>query len=112
MISSFYENGDPENRVRDYNLTRLTEYAFDLQVWFQKSSSITMSIKEPDQLFIKFKEPLMFMDSIDATQLEVDLSIDIEITPQYSQDEIERLQLISESVGKTVAGISIGIIIL
>ena len=48
VISSFYEDGDLEIRIRDYYLTRLSEYSFDLQVEFQKSSSITMSIKEPD----------------------------------------------------------------
>ena len=35
VVSSFYEDGEPEIEISDYNLTRLTEYAFDLQVEFR-----------------------------------------------------------------------------
>ena len=58
-----------------YDVTRLTDYGFDVQIWFKEPSKITQSVMEPDELSIKFKQASMFMDSVDFTQLEENMSL-------------------------------------
>ena len=78
--------------MEGYQLTRMTEMAMDVQVNFTEPTKISQSAVEPDGLVVKFIKPSIFMDSLDATQLEADSSVEYPIQPQISAEELEKLK--------------------
>ena len=79
--SSFYARQKQEISISNYTLTRLTERSMDIQIDFTDPTKLSLSSLEPDELIVKFKNPSMFMDKEDATQLDEDLTVDSPLQP-------------------------------
>lgn len=56
----------------NYNLTRLTPTALDVQIQFNEPQSITQSKVEPDVLKVDFKMSGLFIDKNDYQTFEED----------------------------------------
>ena len=63
--SDFYEDESAAIGIKNFTLTRLTEFALDIQIEFSYPPNITQSVLDPDNLVITFLDPLVFMDAWD-----------------------------------------------
>ena len=78
--SDFFAEGSEAISIKNYTLTDITRHTLEIQVEFSYPRNITKSVLDPDSLFVTFKNPLVFMDSIDYSQLaneEISISTSI-----------------------------------
>ena len=67
--SDFFVEGSEAISIKNYTLTDITHRTLEIQVEFSYPRNITQSVLDPDSLVVTFKNPLIFMDSLDFYQL-------------------------------------------
>ena len=87
--SDFFVEGSEAISIKNYTLTDITRRTLEIQVEFSYPRNITQSVLDPDSLVITFKNPLIFMDSLDYSQLATEeISISTSIQKQRSAEEV------------------------
>ena len=63
--SDFYFIDSKEIKIANFTLTSISQRSMDIKLNFEMPEKITQSIAAPDELFVKFKKNLIFMDKND-----------------------------------------------
>ena len=106
--SVFHEDEPQQVQISDYYATRATEHYLDIQLEFQYPEQLTRDSFEPDRLKIEFIYAEIFMDNKDFQQLEVSFSLEKEVQPQLSAQEVSDIEQFQALIESTMSAFSVG----
>ena len=67
--SDYYSEEEEEIRIYDFTLTEISSTTIKIKLNFNMPKKITHAVSKPDELIIKFKEAILFVDSKDFSSL-------------------------------------------